>query len=237
MYKSVLITGASRGIGFAACEGFLKAGWQVFACARDIHPLEDLSKEYPSLIPIVCDLRDPEEIGHLFDVIRQYVDQLDAVVNNAGVSYIGLIQDMTAESWDELMEINLRAPFLVIKAALPGMLRAHEGVIVNISSMWGTYGASCEAAYSASKGGLSAFTKALAKELAPSGIRVNAIAAGAIDTSMNAFLSLEERKQLEDEIGLGRLGRPEEVADLILYLCSEKSSYLTGAIIPLDGGY
>ena len=237
MIKSVLITGASRGIGFAACRGFLEAGWQVFACARDIQLLTKLCEEYPSLVPIVCDLRDPQKIDHLFDTINMHTDHLDAVINNAGISHIGLIQDMTTDEWDELMDTNLRAPLLIIKAALPGMLRMHEGVIVNISSMWGTYGASCEAAYSASKGGLNAFTKALAKELAPSGIRVNAIAAGAIDTSMNAFLSPEERKQLESEIGLGRLGRPEEVVDLILYLCSEKSSYLTGAVIPLDGGY
>ena len=237
MTKSVLITGASRGIGYTACIGFLKAGWKVFACARDIHLLTDLSNENSSLYPVACDLKDPVQIDHMFQMIKQQVDHLDAVINNAGIAHIGLIQDMSIDEWDELMHVNLRAPFMVIKSALPGMLKEHVGTIVNISSMWGTYGASCEAAYSASKGGLNALTKALAKELAPSGIRVNAIAAGAIDTTMNAFLSSEERKQLEDEIGLGRLGRPEEVADLILYLCSEKSSYLTGAVIPLDGGY
>ena len=235
--KNVLITGASRGIGYAACIGFLKAGWRVFACARDIHLLTELSQDDPSLIPIACDLRDPSQVDHLFRQIKEATDHLDAVINNAGISYIGLIQDMSVDEWDELMQINLRAPFLVVKAALPGMLQSHQGVIVNVSSMWGTYGASCEAAYSASKGGLDAFTKALAKELAPSGIRVNAIAAGAIDTSMNDFLSFEEKEQLKNEIGLGRLGRPEEVVDLMLYLCSEKSSYLTGAVIPLDGGY
>ena len=235
--RYALITGASRGIGRAAALAFLEDGWQVFACARDTQPLDMLVNDYPSLTPISCDLKNPSSIARMFEVIDSCTDHLDAVINNAGISHIGLLQDMAVEEWNELMSVNLTAPFLVIRSALPGMIRSQSGTIVNISSMWGTYGASCEAAYSASKGGLNALTKALAKELAPSGIRVNAIAAGAIDTSMNAFLSPEDRLRLEEEIGMGRLGRPEEVSDLILYLCSGKSTYLSGAVIPLDGAY
>ena len=235
--RNVLVTGASRGIGLAVAKAFLDCGDRVFACARDVQTLDTLSEEYSQLHPFSCDLTDPDQVDGLFEKIALFTDSLDVVVNNAGISKVGLLQDMSVVEWDELMNTNLRAPFLILRKALPGMIRAQKGSIINLSSMWGTYGASCEAAYSASKGGLSALTKALAREVAPSGIRVNAIAAGAIDTSMNAFLSPEEKTSLEESIGLGRMGTPGEVADLVLYLASDKSSYLTGAVIPLDGGY
>ena len=141
----------------------------------------------------------------------------------------------STEEWDRVINTNLRSAFLCSKQALPNMIRRQSGCIINISSMWGQRGASCEVAYSASKGGLNAFTKALAQEVAPCGIRVNAIACGAIDTDMNRFLSSEERAELEEGIGLGRFGTPQEVADLALYLASEKSTYLTGQVITLDG--
>ena len=235
--REILVTGASRGIGFAITTTFLENGDRVYACARDVQSLYELKEKYTLLEPISCDLKDPSSVEKMFIRIGEMTHQLDAVINNAGISKIGLLQDMSVEEWDELMAVNLRAPFLVIRKALPGMIRAGKGCIVNISSMWGTYGASCESAYSASKGGLNALTRALAKEVAPSGIRVNAITLGAIDTSMNAFLSPEERADLENEIGMGRLGSPREAADLVMYLCSDQSTYMTGAVIPLDGGF
>ena len=209
--REILVTGASRGIGYAIVTSFLENGDRVYACARDVQSLYELKEKYSLLEPISCDLKDPSSVEKMFIRIGEMTHQLDAVINNAGISKIGLLQDMSVEEWDELMAVNLRAPFLVIRKALPGMIRAGKGCIVNISSMWGT--------------------------LAPSGIRVNAITLGAIDTSMNAFLSPEERADLENEIGMGRLGSPREAADLVMYLCSDQSTYMTGAVIPLDGGF
>ena len=147
-----------------------------------------------------------------------------------------LLQDMSADEWDRVLGINLRGAFLTCREALPDMIRWQSGVIVNISSMWGDAGASCEVAYSASKGGLNAFTKALAKEVGPSGIRVNAIACGVMETSMNSFLTGEDRQELEDSIALGRFGKPSEAADLVFFLAGAESAYLTGEVIALDGG-
>ena len=236
MKPTVLITGASRGIGYNIAKTFLAAGYQVFACAR--HESSGLS-ELASLgcITKLADVSDENAVKELFETIRDHTDHLDALINNAGISHRGLLQDMTVEQWDAVMNINLRSAFLCARAALPAMIQRQQGVIVNISSMWGQTGASCEVAYSASKGGLNAFTKALAREVAPSGIRVNAIACGAIDTAMNHFLSSDERSSLEENIGLGRFGKPQEVADLALYLCGSGSSYLTGEVITLDGAF
>ena len=165
-----------------------------------------------------------------------HFSQIDVVVNNAGISHIGLLTDMTPDDWNHIMSVNLSSCFYTAKVFAPSMVQKQTGRIVNISSMWGNVGASCEVAYSASKGGMHAFTKALAKELAPSGIAVNAIACGVIDTDMNAFLTTEERAELEAEIPAGRFAKPEEVADALIHLV-ESPAYLTGQIISMDGGY
>ena len=165
-----------------------------------------------------------------------HFSQIDVVVNNAGISHIGLLTDMTPDDWNHIMSVNLSSCFYTAKVFVPSMVQKQTGRIVNISSMWGNVGASCEVAYSASKGGMHAFTKALAKELAPSGIAVNAIACGVIDTDMNAFLTAEERAELEAEIPVGRFAKPEEVADALIHLV-ESPAYLTGQIISMDGGY
>lgn len=233
--KTVLITGASRGIGRSIALAFASAGYHVFAVAKKSHDaLLSLQAEI-GCTPIIADVSDPAQVASLFNTIFQQCDHIDVLVNNAGISHIGLLQDMSVEEWDAILNTNLRSAFLCTKQVLPSMISRQSGCIINISSMWGERGASCEVAYSASKGGLNAFTKALAQEVAPSGIRVNAIACGAIDTDMNRFLSAEERAELEDGIGLGRFGTPQEVADLALYLASDKSSYLTGQVITLDG--
>lgn len=233
--KSVLVTGASRGIGRAIAKAFAADGWQVFACAKTSRGALLTLQAETGCIPLLADVSDPASVSKLFDAIYQQTDHLDALINNAGISYIGLLQDMTPEEWDQVIGTNLRSAFLCSRQALPAMIRRQQGSIVNISSMWGERGASCEVAYSASKGGLNAFTKALAQETAPSHVLVNAIACGAIDTDMNRFLTAEERQDLEEGIGLGRFGRPEEVADLALFLCSSKNTYLTGEVITLDG--
>ena len=232
--KTVLITGVSRGIGLKTCEAFLKEGYTVFGCSRtvtsEINAL--LSK---GLIFISCDVSSQDEVKHLFEVIHSHTDHLDVVVNNAGIWKGGLLQNMQEEDFDALVNVNLKGPFLILKEALPLMISKGSGSIINVSSMWGIDGASFESLYSMTKGGLNALTKSLSKELAPSGIRVNAIAPGAIDTQMNASYSPEDRREIEHSIGLGRFGTPEEVAQLILFLASEKAGYITGEIIRIDG--
>ena len=172
----------------------------------------------------------------LFLKIKKMFGGVDVLVNNAGISYIGLLQDMSTEDWERMLRTNLTSVFNCCKLAVPYMISQKQGKIVNISSVWGVVGASCETAYSATKGGINALTKALAKELAPSNIQVNAIACGAIDTEMNQWMDEDDLIALVDEIPSGRLGRAEEVADLVYHL-GYKESYLTGQVIGLDGGW
>ncbi len=239
--RTVIVTGASRGIGLAICQKFLQEGWRVYGLysGRTSAPsdFESLNTYGDQFTMIRCDVSSETDVLSAFEAIYKDVPSVDALINNAGISHIGLLQDMTIEEWDNLMGINLRSVFLCSRSVIRPMVRAHKGTILNISSMWGDKGASMEVAYSASKGGMNTFTKALSQELAPSNIRVNAISCGAIDTSMNHFLSEEERKELENSIGLGRFGRPEEVAELAYFLSTDASSYITGQIIGLDGGF
>ena len=182
------------------------------------------------------DMGNYENAKELFHQIKKLYDRVDVLVNNAGISYIGLFTDMTPEDWNRVITTNLTSVYNCCSLAIPDMVRNKSGKIINISSVWGDVGASCEVAYSASKGGMNSLTKALAKELAPSNIQVNAISCGAIDTEMNQFLGDDELMQLIDEIPAGRLGKAEEVADLVYHL-SYKNEYLTGQIIGLDGGW
>ncbi len=242
MKKTILITGASRGIGAAIAHRFAKEGYSlVINCSKSEEALLTLKKELEELyhIPILAsvgNVGDSTYVCRLFDEIKDTFGNIDVVINNAGISHIGLLTDTSFEEWDNIMHTNLSAAFYTSKLAIPYMLSKHAGKIINISSVWGNVGASCEVAYSASKGGLNTFTKALAKELAPSNIQVNAIACGCIDTAMNQCFSQEERAALEDEIPAGRFGTPEEVAELTYTLASDHN-YLTGQIISLDGGW
>lgn len=234
--KYALVTGASGGIGRAVTEAFAEEGYTVFAqWFRHKEEPEELAERYSNVIPVWADLADASSVRAMFETIAQTADALDVLVNNAGVAYFGLLQDMSEEDWDHVFSVNLKGAFLCAREALPGMIRRGEGAILNISSMWGEKGASCEVAYSASKGGLNAFTKALAKELGPSGIRVNALACGVIDTRMNARLNEQEREELKEEIGLMRFGTPREAAEAAVWLCSEKAAYISGSIVDLDG--
>ncbi len=239
--KCVLITGASRGIGRACARRFAKDGYHVFInCKNSVEELNCLRDELISTgaecTTVVGDVGCPEDVKNIFQIIAKQVGGLDVLVNNAGISYIGLLTDMTDTDWNDLLHTNLSSAFYCCRAAIPYMVFQKCGKIINISSMWGRTGASCEVAYSATKAGLNGLTMALAKELAPSNIQVNAIACGVIDTVMNAQLSEEERTELMEEVPAGRFGTPEEVADLVFDL-AEHHSYLTGQVIGFDGGF
>lgn len=240
--NTVLITGASRGIGAAIAEEFASHGYSlILNCCRSKAALKALADEladryHVMVLPVIGDVSDPEFVTEMFDIIHDNSLTVDILINNAGISHIGLLQDMTYEQWQHVINTNLSSVFSCCKCALPDMLHAKSGRILNISSVWGNVGASCEVAYSASKGAVNAFTRALAKEVAPSGIAVNAIACGTIDTSMNACFSAEERAGLEAEIPCGRYGTPKEVAELA-FATVNQSPYLTGQIITMDGGW
>lgn len=239
--KTVLVTGASRGIGRAIAIKYAQMGYNlVITC---IHRQEQLMRtmleieDYQAAcLTFVGDAGDYEACERLFGRIRDTFGHVDVLVNNAGISYVGLLQDMTPQDWDRILRTNLTSVYNCCRLAIPGMVHRKQGKIINISSVWGIHGGSCEAAYSATKGGINALTKALARELAPSNIQVNAIACGAIDTEMNRVFSEEELLSLAEGIPAGRLGQAEEVAQLAWRLGSE-NDYLTGQVISLDGGW
>ena len=242
MKQVALITGASRGIGAAIAEAFAGNGYHLALCchksAEQLHALpEKLSRTYRIQIRcFVGDVGDCEFVQDMISATMEEFGQIDVLINNAGISYIGLLTDMSVDDCNRIVATNLSSAFLTSRLCVPQMVARKSGHIINISSVWGSVGASCEVAYSACKGGIHAFTKALGKELAPSGITVNAIACGVIDTDMNRCFSEEEREALIQEIPAGRMGSPAEVAQLTLTLCSGHS-YLTGQVITLDGGW
>ena len=241
MNKTVLITGSSRGIGRAAALAFGGAGYNVVInCMSQTEKMlelkRDIEKTGAACLAVQADAGDPDGCELIFSEAEARFGFVDVLINNAGIAHIGLLQDMSIEQWDRLLKTNLTAVFLCCRRAIPGMVKKQAGKILNISSVWGVCGASCEAAYSASKGGVNAMTRALAKELAPSHIQVNAVACGAIDTEMNGFLDAEEKEMLLEEIPAGRMGTPEEAAALLLKL-AEAPEYLTGQVIGLDGGW
>ncbi len=236
--KKALVTGASRGIGRAIAEMFATQKYDLYlTCHKNSSQLEALGQSLQQQYGINCycytfPIADENNVAEMF----RNIPYLDVLVNNAGISYRGLLTDMTYREWQEVIDTNLNACFLTCRYAIPEMVRRRQGKIINISSVWGTVGASMEVAYSASKGGVNTFTRALAKELGPSCIQVNAIACGVIDTDMNKCLDREDIGQLIREIPLDRLGRAEEVAELVRLLCTG-NEYLTGQIITLDGGW
>ncbi len=239
MSRTVLITGASRGIGKSIARAFAKLGDNlILTCRNNIEDLEKDAKALESEFGVTagafrCDVSDYEAVKALFAGIND----IDSLINNAGVAWIGLLTDMEKEDWDRVIGTNLNGLFNTTKFAVPLMVKKHSGRIINISSVWGNVGASCEVAYSASKGGVNSFTRALAKELAPSGISVNAVACGVIDTDMNRkHLSDEDLEVLRQEIPAGRLGKPQEVGEMALML-SNAPEYLTGQILTMDGGW
>ena len=236
--KTALVTGASRGIGLAIATILAQNGYQLhLTCKKSYKKLHEIAKNLSEEYNVPCtahktDMGNFAEVWTLFSKI----DSLDILINNAGVAHIGLLQDTAVDEWQKILDTNLSSVFYTCKLGIPLMLSNEGGTIINISSIWGNVGASMEVAYSASKGGVNAFTKALAKELAPSNISVNAISCGVIDTDMNKGLSKSAIKSLIADIPANRLGTAEEVAELVLQLI-DSPKYLTGQIITIDGGF
>lgn len=236
--KTALVTGASRGIGLAIATILAQNGYELhLTCKNSFRKLQEIAKNLSKTYNIPChayktDMGNFAEVWTLFSNI----EELDVLINNAGVSHIGLLQDTTIDEWHKVIDTNLNSVFFTSKLAVPKMLAKGDGTIINISSIWGNTGASMEVAYSASKGGVNAFTKALAKELAPSNIAVNAISCGVIDTDMNKCFSKSEIDALIEEIPANRLGTPEEVAKLTYQLINSPK-YMTGQVINIDGGF
>lgn len=238
MTKKALITGASRGIGEAIARKLAKEHFDLYlTCLHSeekLHALATyLEQEYKiSVGAFLCDASSPKEVEKLF----RHIPSLDVLVNNAGISYYGLLSEMSVELWRQVIDTNLSSLFYTSRKAIPLMLKKHRGQIINISSVWGGCGSSMEVAYSASKGGVDSFTKALAKELAPSGIQVNAVACGLINTEMNLRLSENERRALIDGIPADRMGNAAEVAQMIWAVLS-MPTYATGQVFTIDGGW
>lgn len=242
MRKIALVTGGSRGIGRACVERLARDGWTViFLCRQQTGLARELTQklrdEGQDVSWLQCDVADGKALQAALDQIIRTWHRVDLLVNNAGVDWSGLLCDMTDEDWDRVFDVNVKAAFRCIRALSPGMISRQSGCIINIGSIWGDVGASCEAAYSASKAAVAGLTKALAKELGPSGIRVNCVSPGVIDTDMNARLTEEDLQELADETPLGVIGTAEQVADAVAYLASPAAAFITGQILGVNGGF
>lgn len=234
---NILVTGGSRGIGAAIAKKFAEQGDTVYITyCKSKEAAQALEQQY-GIHPIFADFR--EDFGALKagKAIAEQIGTIDTLVNNAAVSVVDVFQCVSEEDCTALYRVNLFGTVDMTRAILPTMLQQHTGNIINITSVWGQTGASCEVDYSVTKGGIIAFTKALAKEVALSGIRVNAVSPGVIDTEMNAHLSEEDRQGLAEETPLQRIGKPEEVADAVLFLASERAAFITGQVLPVNGGF
>ncbi len=239
--STVLITGASRGIGAQCALTFAREGYDVaLNYCRSEEKARELVREIEALGVRACavqaDVADSAQVKKMFDAVRAEWGTVDVLVNNAGVAHVGLLTDMTDDEWRRVIDTDLSGTFYCCREALSDMIRAHSGVIVNIASMWGEVGASCEAAYSAAKAGVIGLTKALAKEVGPSGVRVNAVSPGVVMTDMMAGFSDEDVAALKDDTPLASLGSPEDIADAVIFLASEKARFITGQVLSVNGG-
>ena len=228
---TVVITGGSRGIGAAAVKLFAQKGHRVFFLYEKEHEAASAVAEATGATAICCDVADGAAVKAAF----ARIPSVDILICNAGIVHVGLMSQMEESAWDRIFDVNVKGIYHCVNAAMPAFLQTHEGCIITVSSMWGQVGASCEAAYSATKGAVIALTKALAQELGPSGIRVNCVAPGVIQTDMCASVAPEIMDDLRDQTPVGRLGTPEDVAEAMLYL--SQAEFVTGQVLPVNGGF
>ena len=235
--RCVLISGGDRGIGAAAARAFWQAGYRV-AVLYHTHAEEAaaLEKALPGLLAVQCDVASRASCEVAFHTVEQAVGHVDVLVSNAGIAQQKLFTDITPEEWQHMLDVNLSGAFHLCQLALPGMIRRKAGRILTVSSMWGQTGGSCEVHYSAAKAGLIGLTKALAKEEGPSGITVNCVAPGVIDTDMMAAFTAEDKAALAEETPVGRLGSADEVAQLLVFRAGESAGYITGQVFGVNGG-
>lgn len=234
--KTALITGGSRGIGAAVARRLHADGCRVAVCYRENAEAAAAVAEETEGLALRCDVSDPRQVGEMVDTVLEKFCQLDILVCNAGVAWQGLTQDMGDDAYRRVIGTDLDGVFYCCRAALPHMIRRKSGRIITVSSMWGQAGGSCEAAYSAAKAGVIGLTRALAKEVGPSGITVNCVSPGVIDTEMNGHLGAQALRELAEETPLGRLGTVEDVAACVSFLCSPDGAFLTGQVLAPNGG-
>lgn len=235
--QTALITGGSRGIGAAIVRALAAKGWQVAFCYKTSQDAARQLAQETGAIAIRCDVTDSAQVREMVKTAIRQLSHIDLLVNNAGVAWQGLLTDMTDQQWHTVLDTSLTAAFLTCREVLPGMVSRKSGRIINISSIWGRVGASCEAAYSAAKAGLIGLTKALAKEVGPSGITVNCLCPGVIRTDMLACYTESDLAALADETPLCRLGTPEDVANAVCWLAADEAGFITGQVIGVDGGF
>ena len=238
--KTALITGGTKGIGKAVALAFLQRGYEVILNYHsDQQTALETQEEFNMLgyCPILlrADVSDELQVKNMFRDFFSIYDRLDVLVNNAGISKIKVIQDTTVADWNKIFDVNVKSTFLCCREVTNRMVAAGGGSIINISSIWGEVGASCEVAYSASKGAVIAFTKALAKELAPSNVRVNCVSPGVIDTDMNAHLTGAETEELIESLPVGRIGSPSDVGEAVVLMA--ENGYITGEVLSVGGGF
>ena len=236
--KTVLVTGGSRGIGRAIVEKFAKENYNVILnYNKSEFAALDIAKDYQNVELFRADISNAKDVEAMVNFAESKFGKIDILINNAGISSTGLLQDLSLEEWNQLFNVNVTGTFLMTKEILPKMISKKSGKIINISSVWGIVGAATEVAYSASKAAIIGFTKALAKEVGPSNITVNAIAPGIVMTDMVSNLSVDEFEAIREEIPLGRIGSTEDIANTAFYLASESADYITGQIISPNGGW
>ena len=235
--KTALITGGSRGIGAAIVRHLSSRGWQVAFCYKSSEDAARRLSAETGAIALPCDVTDSAQVTAMTGEALRRLSHIDLLVNNAGIAWQGLLTDMTDSDWRSVLDTSLTAAFFTCRAVIPGMVSRRSGRIINISSIWGRVGASCEAAYSAAKAGMIGLTKALAKELGPSGITVNCLCPGVIRTDMLNSFTQDDLSALADETPLCRLGTPEDVAAAVCWLADDAAAFVTGQIIGVDGGF